>query len=444
MPLKVRRVLASFLLVLFAIVSIYSQTEATPSAADVMRERIAKAKAHLAVRNYNAAIFEMESIRQETSDPTLHSVLNVLLMHSYLEQTDYKRAQEFLNEFYKELKADKPNAMANYYAVAAQIVKGARNQLDRYRGLGLSVTDRNLPLEALMDVEKMRETLEVLVGQTKELGADKRHGVNALPLLEEATSARITLAKDDYDANRWKQEITDAREMLVTSRSTIINAVDPVVAPAVVAQNANGTAGTAPSEIVPTFQAVTTEAKETAPARITTPKAIVKTDVAAAEAPNKEELQPAEKPAEESAKAAPKTAVTDLPRRERIIVGGGQPTETPDETTKTETAAGTETAPTETATDSSPLAVGSLLEHATRRVNPIYPPAAKMSRMTGIVRVEVTVGEDGKVDSIENTVGPAMLQQAAIDALRKWQFKPFTRDGQPVKATGFVSFNFNL
>jgi outer membrane biosynthesis protein TonB len=35
-----------------------------------------------------------------------------------------------------------------------------------------------------------------------------------------------------------------------------------------------------------------------------------------------------------------------------------------------------------------------------------------------------------------------MLQAAARDAIKKWKFKPFTRDGQPVKATGFISFNF--
>jgi hypothetical protein len=37
-----------------------------------------------------------------------------------------------------------------------------------------------------------------------------------------------------------------------------------------------------------------------------------------------------------------------------------------------------------------------------------------------------------------------MLQAAAKDAIRKWKFKPFMRDGQPVRATGFVSFNFAL
>jgi protein TonB len=88
--------------------------------------------------------------------------------------------------------------------------------------------------------------------------------------------------------------------------------------------------------------------------------------------------------------------------------------------------------------------VGSLIGYATNQIQPIYPPAAKSFRTTGVVKVEVTVNEAGDVAEVQKTSGPSMLQTAARDAVRKWKFKPFTRDGQPVKAPGFVSFNFNL
>ncbi len=65
-------------------------------------------------------------------------------------------------------------------------------------------------------------------------------------------------------------------------------------------------------------------------------------------------------------------------------------------------------------------------------------------RATGIVKVEVTVNESGDVADIHTASGPTLLQAAAKDAVRKWKFKPFVRDGQPVKANGFVSFNFSL
>ncbi len=186
-----------------------------------MRERVAKAKAYIAVRNYGAAIYELENIRRETSDPTVNGVVNVLLINSFLEQGDYKRAQDFLTELSK-----KTGASASYLAAAGQVVKGARNQMERYRSLGFSMSDPNLPKDAVDDVDKMRETLEKVVEQTKILSKDKAQTSNAMALMEEATVARGGLARDDFDANRWKNETADAREDLASSRSVIINAVN--------------------------------------------------------------------------------------------------------------------------------------------------------------------------------------------------------------------------
>ena len=91
-----------------------------------------------------------------------------------------------------------------------------------------------------------------------------------------------------------------------------------------------------------------------------------------------------------------------------------------------------------------PLIVGSLIDYVTQKVNPVYPPAARTVRMSGVVKVDVVVDEDGRVAEVQKTSGPQMLQRAASDAIKKWKFKPFTRDGQATKATGFVSFNFSL
>jgi protein TonB len=91
-----------------------------------------------------------------------------------------------------------------------------------------------------------------------------------------------------------------------------------------------------------------------------------------------------------------------------------------------------------------PMDVGSLITFATKQQAPVYPAAAKSMRTTGVVKVEVTVDETGKVTEVKNTSGPTLLQAAAKDAIRKWTFRPFVKDGQPVKATGFVNFNFSL
>lgn len=445
MPLNVRRIFASIFLVVFGFIFTYSQTTGpAPTAADVMRERISKAKAYIVVKNYNAAIYELENIRRETSDPNVHAMLNVLLMHSYLEQADYKRAQALLAELHKNLKANKPNAATNYYAVTGQIVKGAKNQLERYRSIGLNVSDRTLPLEALADIDKMRETLETVVEQTKALSTDKKQVVNALPILEEATNARSALAKDDYDANRWKQSMVDAREMIVNSRSTIINAVD-------------GTTETMPQNTVASNIPIvsTTDVSTTANAKTpeTTPVSQPATTPNTNQKPVSEELSKpnavAEKPAEKQ--EAPKQTETaannkaNQPAKEHLTensqtAAGNK--EIAKEETKTEPLPNA--AESEPSKDASPLVVGSLIEFATKRVNPVYPPTARSVRVTGVVRVDVLVDEEGKVVEVKNTNGPGMLQRSALDAIRKWEFKPFVRDGQPVKAAGFVSFNFSL
>lgn len=434
MPLNVRRFFASVSFVLLGSVVLSAQTTPTPAptnapvttpvapvnaptSAEVMRERISKAKAFIAVKNYNAAIYELENIRRETKDQSVHGVLNVLLMNSYLEQSDYKRAQDFLKELYNPQKSAKPNPSNFYFAVAAQVVKGARNQFERYRSLGLTVSDRNLPLEATVDVEKMRETLELVIDQSKNIGADKNKTADSLALLEEAMSSRRMIARDDYDSKRWKDEVGDTREQLTNSRSVVFNAVNDTPTElnkpfeTAVASNtpmvSQETKPSVPNETVAVFNPVSTE-------KMPEMKPVVK------EEPTK---------VDES-----KTAAQNEPKqaRDRVI-----PTK---ETPTKETAPPVETV----ANDGSPLKMGSLLEFATKQTKPVYPAAARTIRQTGVVRVEVVVDESGEVAEVQNTSGPSMLQSAAKDAVKKWRFKPFTRDGQPVKAHGYVSFNFAL
>ena len=359
-------------------------------------------------------------------------------MNSYLEQSDYTRAQAFLKELYNPQKTAKPTASAHYFAAAGQVVKGARNQLERYRGLGLSVSDRNLPLEAAVDIEKMRETLELVVEQSKTIGAEKSKTADAMALLEEATASRGNLAKDDYDAKRWKDEIGDAREKLTSSRSVITNAVNepttdtPVVSPDSVAS------------IVPVVNQAATNQKTLESAPVFKPVA-VETSISK---PNSSDPKPITDSNAKTDAAKTPEKIKETPKDEpRKTDETAKVTETP--TTKSEnnenkTAPEQQTAKTETTNDGSPLKVGSLVGYATNQAKPVYPMAAKNMRMTGIVKVEVLVNESGEVTEVQNTTGPPMLQRAAVDAMKKWKFKPFSRDGQPVKASGFVNFNFAL
>ncbi len=87
---------------------------------------------------------------------------------------------------------------------------------------------------------------------------------------------------------------------------------------------------------------------------------------------------------------------------------------------------------------------GVLQASATKRVTPEYPDLAKEARVTGSVVVEVTVSEEGTVESARAVNGHPLLKDAAVDAARGWRFTPTQLSGVPVKVIGTITFNFTL
>jgi TonB family protein len=57
------------------------------------------------------------------------------------------------------------------------------------------------------------------------------------------------------------------------------------------------------------------------------------------------------------------------------------------------------------------------------RVQAVYPEIAKRMRISGDVKLAVTVDADGKVTDAKATSGNRMLSAAAEDAVRKWKFE---------------------
>lgn len=434
--------------------------EKAPTSAEVMRDRISKAKAMLAVRNFPAAIYELENIKKENTEPAVTRVVNVLLMHAYLELSDYPKAKELLKEAHESKAADSP---IEYMAVAGQVVSSARAQADRYRSLGLSINDRNLPTVASADIEGMRSTLEVVIDQSKAMTADEKLKTNAALLLEESSSARGSLARDAYDAKRWKDQMTDAREQMVASRSVVLSSSTPAPAEQPEAEVAALRIESSDLEVVERDQpmaekqqpepAATELVAKRTPERRTIP---IEKEVSANDSVAKKTGEtpppPVEKPAEVK-KPEPKKepiAADAVGRPVRIISSAAREPEVDRDRSdepNVKSSLGEEeksAADANVRTESGPLTIGSLIGYATRRVAPIYPRQARSMRMTGVVTVKIIVDENGSVSDIDDLDGPPLLQRAASDAIRKWKFKPFKRDGEPVKATGFVSFNFDL
>jgi TonB family protein len=77
-------------------------------------------------------------------------------------------------------------------------------------------------------------------------------------------------------------------------------------------------------------------------------------------------------------------------------------------------------------------------------VKPVYPEAAKTARVAGIVIIEATIGADGKVIDTKVLRSVPMLDQAAINAVRQWEFTPTLLNGAPVPVVMTVTINFTL
>ncbi len=80
--------------------------------------------------------------------------------------------------------------------------------------------------------------------------------------------------------------------------------------------------------------------------------------------------------------------------------------------------------------------------HAVLGPEPEFPSAAIKVRIRGVVSVEVIVSESGDVLCTRNTRLPFGLDHAAVEAARRWKFRPFIVNGHPVKAVGEILFHF--
>jgi len=85
-----------------------------------------------------------------------------------------------------------------------------------------------------------------------------------------------------------------------------------------------------------------------------------------------------------------------------------------------------------------------LMRTAVTRVEPRYPPLAKVARIGGPVVVQITIDERGNVIDTQVISGHPLLRNAAVNAVRDWKFAPDKVYGKPVKVIGSLTFNFNL
>ena len=360
----------------------------TPNDAEAAMRRVGRARALAASHNLTAASTELDAIINSTTDDAIRDVARLMLMNIYLEEANYAKADSLLIETFKARSTQKESSIRSYFALAGQTINSARAHLDRYRSFGINVTETGLPPEAINDLDHLRLLLERVVEQAKEIIGNDPKRSDAAALLEEVAGLRGTLARNDLERQQWQREIAIARESLAATETRIASAGRT--------SNTSSPMPGAPGTVNTTGNTTAARAPSTPP-------------------------------------TAPKTTGP---------VAESRPTPTPPPVSTQQSDAHGNT-PAGSAAPNSPLTnIGSLLDKATQKVSPSYPAIAKNAHVTGVVTVYLEVDEQGAVTAISRTDGPQLLRQAAVDAARKWKFKPTVIDGKPIRVIGFINFNF--
>jgi TonB family protein len=215
-------------LILFMLAATVGAVAQQPPDADNLPIRIARARALAAAHNLDAASTELNGIMSASSDDSVRDVARILLMDVYLEQADYTKAQNLLEQTYNSRSPKDEGATRNYFALAGQAVNGAREHIARYRTFGFNVSEKDLPAEAVNDLNRLKLLLEKVGDQAKALSADNDKATDSAALLEEVASVRTTLSRDPNERQQWQKEFESAREKLAANETRVASGVSSV------------------------------------------------------------------------------------------------------------------------------------------------------------------------------------------------------------------------
>ena len=393
---------------------------------DPLQARLEHARGLAAANNLPAAAKELEAVRASTQEDAIRDATGLMLMNLYFEQSNYGGAQNLLEDVFKM----RGKNASSFFATAGQSLHGVRGRLERYRTYNLNINAADLPAEAVADLEKMRSLLERVAEQSSALNAENPKSFEAKALLEDVATLRASLSRDSKDRARWNGVLSSTRQRMVESDSRMkaneILRRDDNSANNTVARNNPPAPAPARNNTEPM-----TAGGSMMPVTVPGPEA---------ETPRNAPPPVANKPVAATT-SSKKGRTDDAPKNNNseAAVRSAPPIVTP-------TASVTPVVPASSAplTPGQSLEVGPLMARAAQKRNPTYPPMAKNARITGLVKVYLEVDEKGGIVKVRKVEGPSMLQRAAEDAARGWKFNETVIDGQPVRVTGFLVFNFIL
>jgi protein TonB len=80
----------------------------------------------------------------------------------------------------------------------------------------------------------------------------------------------------------------------------------------------------------------------------------------------------------------------------------------------------------------------------TRPVRPAYPLLARQMKVQGAVILLVDIAKDGSIQDLQVQSGPAILADAAREAVKQWRFKPYLQNGVPIETQARVTVDFTI
>lgn len=92
------------------------------------------------------------------------------------------------------------------------------------------------------------------------------------------------------------------------------------------------------------------------------------------------------------------------------------------------------------------IRVGGSVQQASliNQIRPVYPPLAKQARIQGTVRLQAIIDKDGSVIELQIVSGHPLLQQAALQAVSQWKYRPTLLNNEPVQVVTTVDVVFTL
>jgi periplasmic protein TonB len=78
------------------------------------------------------------------------------------------------------------------------------------------------------------------------------------------------------------------------------------------------------------------------------------------------------------------------------------------------------------------------------KVQPMYPPLARQTRISGTVKLHAIIGKAGTVEQLQVVSGHPLLVQSALDAVKQWRYQPTLLNGEPVEVDTEIDVIFSL